>query len=279
VLYWLLKRILLGPILRGVYRPWVEGAEFVPTEGPAILAGNHLTVVDSLFMPLVIERRVTFLAKSEYFTERGIKGWLKRTFFGGTGNVPVDRSGGKASEAALQTGLKILERGDLLGIYPEGTRSPDGRLYRGRTGVARMALEAQVPVVPIAMIGTFEMQPPGRLIPKIRRPGVRFGKPLDFSRYYGMETDRYVLRAVTDEIMYALMQLSGQEYIDIYATRAKQEIVEAKKRDKDSKPVPGPAPEYPDPDPDAPADPDADVAGAADPDDSPADPDPGANRD
>lgn len=234
MLYWLLKRVLLGPILLAVYRPWVEGAENVPAGGPAIIAGNHLTVVDSLFMPLVIERRVTFLAKSDYFTGRGVKGWFKRIFFGGTGNVPIDRSGGKASEAALRTGLKILERGDLLGIYPEGTRSPDGRLYRGRTGVARMALEARAPVIPVAMIGTFEMQPPGRIIPKVRRPGVRFGKPLDFSRYYGMETDRYVLRAVTDEIMYALMQLSGQEYIDIYATRAKQEIAEAKKREKSS---------------------------------------------
>lgn len=234
MLYWLLKRVLLGPILLVVYRPWVEGAENVPATGPAIIAGNHLTVVDSLFMPLVVERKVVFLAKSDYFTERGVKGWLKRIFFGGTGNVPIDRSGGKASEAALRTGLKILERGDLLGIYPEGTRSPDGRLYRGRTGVARMALEARAPVVPVAMIGTFEMQPPGRIIPKVRRPGVRFGKPLDFSRYYGMESDRYVLRAITDEIMYALMQLSGQQYIDIYATRAKQEIAEAKKREKNS---------------------------------------------
>jgi 1-acyl-sn-glycerol-3-phosphate acyltransferase len=234
VLYWLLKRVLLGPILLVVYRPWVEGAENVPATGPAIIAGNHLTVVDSLFMPLVVERKVAFLAKSDYFTGRGVKGWLKRIFFGGTGNVPIDRSGGKASEAALRTGLKILERGDLLGIYPEGTRSPDGRLYRGRTGVARMALEARAPVVPVAMIGTFEMQPPGRIIPKVRRPGVRFGKPLDFSRYYGMESDRYVLRAITDEIMYSLMQLSGQQYIDIYATRAKQEIAEAKKREKNS---------------------------------------------
>ncbi|HEX5996563.1 MAG TPA: lysophospholipid acyltransferase family protein [Jiangellales bacterium] len=234
MLYWLLKRVLLGPIMLVVYRPWVEGAENVPASGAAIIAGNHLTVVDSLFMPLVVERKVVFLAKSDYFTGRGVKGWFKRIFFGGTGNVPIDRSGGAASEAALRTGLKILERGDLLGIYPEGTRSPDGRLYRGRTGVARMALEARVPVIPVAMIGTFEMQPPGRIIPKVRRPGVRFGKPLDFSRYYGMESDRYVLRAVTDEIMYALMQLSGQQYIDIYATRAKQEIAEAKKREKGS---------------------------------------------
>ncbi len=232
MLYWLLKRVLLGPILWVVYRPWAEGVENVPEEGPAILAGNHLTVSDSLFMPLVLERRVTFLAKSDYFTEPGIKGWFKRIFFGGTGNVPIDRSGGKASEPALKSAQKVLRRGDLLGIYPEGTRSPDGRLYRGRTGVARMALEAKVPVIPVAMIGTFEMQPPGRIIPRIRRPGVRFGKPLDFSRYEGMEGDRYVLRAITDEVMYAIMELSHQEYVDIYASQAKQEIAEAKKREK-----------------------------------------------
>ncbi|HEX6194881.1 MAG TPA: lysophospholipid acyltransferase family protein [Jiangellaceae bacterium] len=231
MLYWLLKRIFLGPLLRFVYRPWVEGAEHVPDTGPAILAGNHLTVVDSLFMPLALERKVTFLAKSDYFTEKGVKGRIKKWFFGGTGNVPVDRSGGKASEAALQTALRILGEGRLLGIYPEGTRSPDGKLYRGRTGVARMALEAHVPVIPVAMIGTFEMQPPGRVIPKLKRPGVRFGKPLDFSRYYGMQTDRYVLRAVTDEILYALMELSGQEYMDMYATVRKSEI-DAEKRQK-----------------------------------------------
>lgn len=232
MLYWLLKRVLLGPILWVVYRPWAEGVEDVPAAGPAILAGNHLTVSDSLFMPLVLERRVTFLAKSDYFTEPGVKGWFKRVFFGGTGNVPIDRSGGKASEPALRSALKALGRGDLLGIYPEGTRSPDGRLYRGRTGVARMALEAKVPVIPVAVIGTFEMQPPGRIIPRIRRPGVRFGKPLDFSRYEGMEADRYVLRAITDEIMYTIMELSRQEYVDVYASQAKQEIAEAKKREK-----------------------------------------------
>jgi 1-acyl-sn-glycerol-3-phosphate acyltransferase len=233
VLYWLLKRIFLGPLLRLAYRPWVEGAENVPATGPAILAGNHLTVVDSLFMPLSLERKVTFLAKSDYFTEKGVKGRFKKWFFGGTGNVPVDRSGGRASEAALNTALHILDDGKLLGIYPEGTRSPDGRLYRGRTGVARIALEAQVPVIPVAMIGTFEMQPPGRVIPKFKRPGVRFGKALDFSRYYGLQTDRYVLRAVTDEILYALMQLSGQEYLDVYATARKKEIDADKRHKKD----------------------------------------------
>nr|WP_053206139.1 lysophospholipid acyltransferase family protein [Jiangella muralis] len=223
-----MKSVLLGPILRLIYRPWAEGVEHVPAEGGAILAGNHLTVIDSFFMPLVLDRKVSFLAKSDYFTQRGVKGWLKRVFFGGTGNVPVDRSGGRASEAALHTAVQILESGELLGIYPEGTRSPDGRLYRGKTGVARMALEARVPVVPVAMIGTAEMQPAGRIIPKRMRPGIKFGPPLDFSRYYGMETDRHVLRSVTDEIMYALMELSGQEYVDVYAATVKARAADAK---------------------------------------------------
>lgn len=226
MLYWLLRRVFLGPILKVVYRPRAEGVENIPAEGAAILAGNHLTVIDSIFMPIVVDRKVSFLAKSDYFTERGVKGLFKRIFFARTGNIPVDRAGGRASEQALKAALGILEEGELLGIYPEGTRSPDGRLYRGKTGVARMALEAHVPVIPVAMIGTAEMQPPGRIIPKVVRPGpgVRFGKPLDFSRYDGMETDRYVLRAVTDEIMYALMELSGQEYEDVYASSVKAKI-------------------------------------------------------
>lgn len=226
--YWLMKSVFLGPILKLIYRPWAEGVEHVPAKGGAILAGNHLTVIDSFFMPLVLDRKVSFLAKSDYFTQRGVKGWLKRVFFGGTGNVPVDRSGGRASEAALRTAMQILNNGDLLGIYPEGTRSPDGRLYRGKTGVARMALEAQVPVIPVVMIGTAEMQPAGRVIPKVMRPGIRFGEPMDFSRYYGMENDRHVLRSVTDEIMYALMELSGQEYVDVYAATVKAKAVEPK---------------------------------------------------
>jgi 1-acyl-sn-glycerol-3-phosphate acyltransferase len=215
-----------------VYRPWAEGLEHVPDHGPAIVASNHLSFSDSLFMPLVVPRRVTFLAKSDYFTGSGLKGWLTRVFFRGVGQVPVDRSGGRASEAALRAGLRVLHRGDLLGIYPEGTRSPDGRLYRGKTGVARLALEAKVPVVPVAMIDTDKMQPPGRLIPRVMRPGVRFGAALDFSRYQGMEEDRYVLRSVTDEIVYALMELSGREYVDIDAQRAKAEIAAAKKQHK-----------------------------------------------
>jgi 1-acyl-sn-glycerol-3-phosphate acyltransferase len=215
--YWVVKAVL-APILRLLFRPWVEDAEYVPKTGPAILASNHLSFSDHFFAPLPLPRKVVFLAKSEYFTGRGIKGLFSRAFFSGIGQIPVDRSGGEASERALATGLRVLANGHLLGIYPEGTRTPDGRLFRGKTGVARLALEARCPVIPCAMIGGFEFQPPGKLTPQFRvRPGVKFGKPLDFSRYYGMENDKLVLRAVTDEIIYAIMKLSGQEYVDEYA--------------------------------------------------------------
>ncbi|HET7530150.1 MAG TPA: lysophospholipid acyltransferase family protein [Mycobacteriales bacterium] len=226
--YWLLKRIVLGPILRVLFRPWVEGLDNIPATGPAILASNHLSFSDSFFLPLMSRRRITFLAKSDYFTGRGIKGRLTAGFFKGIGQVPIDRSGGRASESALRKATEILGRGELLGIYPEGTRSPDGRLYRGKTGIARMALEAGVPVIPVAMINTFDIQPPGQVIPRIMRVGIRIGEPLDFSRYAGMEGDRFVLRSITDEIMYELMQLSGQEYVDTYATKAKADIAEAR---------------------------------------------------
>ena len=175
----------------------------------------------------MVPRRMTFLAKSDYFTGRGIKGRATAAFFRGVGQLPVDRSGGKAGEAALNSGLRVLRRGELLGIYPEGTRSPDGRLYRGRTGVARMALEAGVPVLPVAMIGTDKAQPTGKKLPRIMRIGIRIGRPLSFARYEGMEDDRFVLRSITDEIMYELMLLSGQEYVDEYATSMKDRIVRA----------------------------------------------------
>jgi 1-acyl-sn-glycerol-3-phosphate acyltransferase len=218
--YWVVKAVL-APILR-LFRPWAEGTEYVPRTGPAILASNHLSFSDHFFAPLPLPRKVVFLAKSEYFTGRGIKGLFSRAFFSGMGQIPVDRSGGAASERALATGLRVLASGQMLGIYPEGTRTPDGRLFRGKTGVARLALEAHVPVIPCAMIGGFEFQPPGRITPRFKvRPGVRFGKPLDFSRYYGLEDDKFVLRAVTDEIIYAIMKLSGQEYVDVYAAHHK----------------------------------------------------------
>ena len=225
--YWVLKTLILGPIIRLLFRPWVEGEENIPTEGAAVFASNHLSFSDSIFLPLVVSRRVTFLAKSDYFTGRGVKGRATAAFFKGAGQLSVDRSGGRAGQAAVNGGLKVLRRGELLGIYPEGTRSPDGRLYRGRTGVARMALQTGCPVLPVAMIGTDKAQPSGKRVPKIMRIGVRIGRPLDFSRYEGMEDDRFVLRSVTDEIMYELMLLSRQEYVDIYATSMKDRLLAA----------------------------------------------------
>jgi 1-acyl-sn-glycerol-3-phosphate acyltransferase len=226
--YWVFKWTL-GLSLRIVFRPKVVGLENVPTEGAAIIASNHLSFSDSFFAPLVVPgRKVTFMAKMEYFNTRGVKGAFSRAFFRGAGQLSVDRSGGKASASGLRTGLEVLEAGELLGIYPEGTRSPDGHLYRGRTGVARIALEAGVPVIPCAMVNTDRLQPPGHIVPRLVRPEVRFGAPLDFSRYAGLESDRLVLRAITDEIMYELMRLSGQEYIDIYATKAKEQIKKGK---------------------------------------------------
>jgi 1-acyl-sn-glycerol-3-phosphate acyltransferase len=227
VFYWFLKTVVLGPILKMLFRPWVEGADNVPESGAAILASNHLSFSDSIFLPLALSRRITFPAKMEYFTGSGIKGRLTRWFFKGVGQIPIDRSGGRASEAALQSGLRVLRKGDLFGIYPEGTRSPDGRLYKGKTGIARMALEAGCPVIPVAMIGTDKAQPTGQKVPNIMRIGIRIGKPLDFSRYEGMENDRFVLRSITDEIMYELMLLSGQEYVDVYATSIKKNVIQS----------------------------------------------------
>ncbi|CAN5165681.1 lysophospholipid acyltransferase family protein [soil metagenome] len=222
--YWFLRDIVVRPIINLLFRPWSEGQENLPVSGGVILASNHLSFVDSVFLPLAMRRRITFLAKSDYYTGRGLKGWFSRTFFNSIGMLPIDRSGGKASEASLQTGLAVLAKGEVLGIYPEGTRSPDGRMYRGRTGVARMIIEGQVPVVPVAMIDTEKVMPLGRKLPKIHRVGVVFGPPLDFSRFQGMESDRFILRSVTDEIMYELHRLSGQEYVDVYASSVKEKL-------------------------------------------------------
>ncbi len=221
MLYWLLKYVLLGPWLRLIFRPQVEGREYLPDDGPAILASNHLSFSDSIFMPLMVKRKITFVAKQEYFTGKGVKGWLIKMFFVGAGTIPVDRSGGRAAQAAIDTGLRVLGEGKLFGIYPEGTRSPDGRLHRGKTGVARLALVGGAPVIPVAMLNADEIQPIGKIIPRIRRAKIRFGRPLDFSRYQGMAGDRFIERAVTDEIMYELMTLSGREYVDVYAQKVK----------------------------------------------------------
>ncbi len=219
--YWFMKNLVAGPILKSVFRPWVTGLENIPRTGGVIIASNHLSFIDSVFLPLLIDRRIYFLAKSDYFTGRGFKNWLTKHFLLGTGMLPIDRSGGKASEASLNTGLAVVTRGDVLGIYPEGTRSPDGKMYRGRTGVARMILEGHVRVIPVAMIDTEKVMPIGSRLPKVRRIGVVIGEPLDFSRFEGLESDRFILRSITDEIMYELNHISGQEYVDVYASSVK----------------------------------------------------------
>ena len=229
--YWFLKFIAIGPLLKIVFRPTAEGLDHVPAKGGAIIACNHLSYADWLFMPCVLSRRVTFVAKAEYFTGPGLKGWLQKTFFSGAGQVPIDRSGANAAEGALISAKKVLNEGGLFGIYPEGTRSHDGRLYRGKTGIARVALETAVPVVPCAVVGTDVVAPPGKKFGKVIRPHVVFGKPLDFSRYEGLENDRYILRSITDEIMYEIMKLSGQEYVDTYAAKAKADAKKAAKHD------------------------------------------------
>jgi len=197
-------RAFLTPILMLAFRPKVRGLRHVPSKGPVIIASNHLSFSDSIFMPLVVPRKVTFLAKSEYFTSPGPKGLLKKLTFIALGQVPVDRSGGRRSEAALITGLKVVADGDCIGIYPEGTRSPDGRLYKGRTGIARLAIESGAPVVT------------GKVIPNVKRVGMHFGEPMYFD---GDSTDLQHLRDVTDQIMNAIHAMSGQEYIDIYAPK------------------------------------------------------------
>ncbi|AEF35722.1 MULTISPECIES: lysophospholipid acyltransferase family protein [Mycobacteriaceae] len=219
--YWLVKYVFFGPLLTLIGRPKVEGLENIPEHGAAILASNHLAVMDSFYLPLVVRRRITFLAKSEYFTGTGIKGWFTRWFYTAVGQVPIDRSDSDAAQAALTTAQRILNAGKLLGIYPEGTRSPDGRLYKGKTGLARLALHTGVPVIPVAMIGTNVVNPPGTKMLRFSRVTVRFGKPMDFSRFEGMADNRFIERAVTDEVIYELMGLSGQEYVDIYAASLK----------------------------------------------------------
>lgn len=228
--YWFLKHIVIGPVTRLIWRPKAIGLENIPAEGPAILASNHLSFIDSIFIPLATKRKVVFLGKADYFDS-----WRTRWFFRSVGVIPVRREGGSASEAAILTGIQALREGNVIGIYPEGTRSPDERLFRGKTGVARMALEARVPVIPIALEGTREVMPIESKVPKLGgRITVRFGKPLSFERFYEQAQDRFVLRSVTDEIMYEIMMLSGQEYVDEYASKVKQQIAEGAKKPEDA---------------------------------------------
>ena len=212
-------RAFLTPFLMILFRPKVKGLRNVPATGPLIIASNHLSFSDSIFMPLVVPRKVTFLAKSEYFTSPGPKGLLKKLTFIALGQVPVDRSGGRRSEAAIITGLQVLSEGKCLGIYPEGTRSPDGRLYKGRTGIARLAIESGAPIIPVAMFNTEKIQPTGKVIPNIQRVGMTFGEAMYFD---GDSTDLAYLRVVTDQIMNRIQELSGQEYVDEYAVKVKK---------------------------------------------------------
>jgi len=215
VAYWVVK-VLLSPVIRLLWRVRVEGREHVPSVGPVILAPNHVAFLDSVFLPLVIERRVTFVAKAEYFDS-----WKTAWFFKAVGQIPMRRDGGSASERALATARQVLESGGALGIYPEGTRSPDGRLYRGHTGVARLALGCKVPVVPVGLVGTNEVQRPGSNRPHLfRRVTIRFAPPLDVARFADESVaDPLALRALTDELMFEIRRLSGQSYVDRYAKR------------------------------------------------------------
>lgn len=218
-MYRVLKRVL-PPIVNRYLRLTLEGLENIPDSAPAILACNHLSFIDSIVLPINVARPVYFLGKADYWDS-----WRTRWFFQGTGVVPVHRGGGEKGEDSLRTGVEILRSGDLLGIYPEGTRSPDGRLYRGKTGPVRMALEADVPIVPCAVIGTEQAMPTGTYLPKRHPVTLRYGRPLDFSRYREQRTDPFALRSATDELMYEIMLLSGQEYVDEYASKVKSGAV------------------------------------------------------
>ena len=219
--YWLFKYVFMGPLLAMLGRPKVQGLEHVPSSGADILASNHLAVADGFYLCLVVNRRITYLAKAEYFTGTGLKGWFMRWFYTAAGQVPIDRTDADAAQGALTTAQRILDQGKVLGMYPEGTRSPDARLYKGKTGMARLALQTGVPVIPVAMVGTDVVNPPGSKRWHFGRVEVRFGEPLDFTRFEGLAGNRFIERAVIDEVMYELMQLSGQEYVDLYAADVK----------------------------------------------------------
>ena len=220
IAYSLFKRLLFRPVIAGAWRPWVEGGENIPTSGAAIIASNHLSAGDTVALPAMISRRMVFPAKAEAFVGHDLKSRVVAWFLTAVGMRPIERSGGRASADGLVQFAQVLADGELLGIYPEGTRSPDGRLYKGKTGVARLALQAGVPVIPVGMINT-QLHKGLFGIPMMRRPGIRIGRPLDFSEYAGRDNDREVLRWITDEVMAAIDELTGQEYVDVYGTSVK----------------------------------------------------------
>lgn len=219
MLYDFLKRFAVRPLLKIFFKIDLQGMENVPPDGAAILASNHLSVSDSVFLPAVLERPVIFLAKDEYFNGKGLKGRFTAWFFRNINQLPMDRSGGAKSAQSLASANRALAEGKILGIYPEGTRSPDGRLYRAKLGVAKLALETGAPVIPVAMVNTHRVQPIGRRIPRPGRIGIRIGEPLDFTDRAGQVKDSQVLRQVADEIREEIQKLSGQQYADVYAPR------------------------------------------------------------
>lgn len=219
MLYEALSRVV-PPLARALWRPEVVGLENVPATGPVILASNHLSFVDSVAIPVVVPRQVVFLAKSDYFNGPGLKGAAIRAWFESLGMLPVDRDDTKAALASLDTALEVLARGEAFGIYPEGTRSRDGRLYRGRTGVAHLALTAGAPVVPVGLRGTEQIQPVGATLPRLAKVRVEFGEPLDFTGLVGSAPLGRVRREVTDTIMAQIQRLSGQELAGTYNERA-----------------------------------------------------------
>lgn len=223
--YWLLKYILMGPWLYLFGRPTFEGAENFPEDGAALLAVNHLSAADWLFLPLRAPRRLTFLAKSEYFTGTGIEGKFKRFFFAQTGQVPIDRTNADAATAAMETGARVLAEGEILGMFPEGTRSPDGKLYRGKTGVARVALKAGVPIIPVGLVGTDKFLSADSHIPRPAKIRVRIGEPLDVTPWLDRVGEREAEREITDEVMRRIQVLSGQEFVpDVYGAAVKKQL-------------------------------------------------------
>jgi len=223
-----MSRVVAGPILHAAWRPELTGSEHIPPSGGAILASNHLSIVDSIFLPLMVSRPVTFAAKSEYFTGTGLLDRLTGAYLRATGQMSVDRASARAAQDMLDSALALLRGGALFGIYPEGTRSPDGRLYRGRTGIGWLALNARVPVIPVAMVGTDRVLPPGHRIPRFRKIRIKVGKPLTFDAYE--RAGARERRAVTDEVMKAIQVLSGQEYVPTYASVHKEELAAARSR-------------------------------------------------
>ena len=221
------SRMVAGPLLRMLARPTVIGAENIPPAGPAIIASNHLSVIDSIYLPLMVERPVSFAAKSEYFTGTRLRDRAVGAYLRATNQLSTDRTGGRAAQAMLEAALAHLSAGQLFGIYPEGTRSPDGRLYRGRTGIGFLALHSGAPVIPVAMVGTEKMLPPGHRIPRPGKIEIRIGEPIPFGEFRGAAGARQ-RRAVTDEVVQAIQKLSGQEYVPVYASVRKEELAAAR---------------------------------------------------